>query len=117
MKPPCRPSKYEGLRGRGHAIRWRKQLAASGFHRDGVITINSSRSLAWQAATLLHEMTHQATETPYVDDFDGGLDELIVNSTATQLTNLWHRNADVFAWIHYHLTGKEAPENTPRRTK
>ena len=46
---PIRPSKYEGLRGRGHAIRWRKQLAASGFHRDGVITINSSRALPWQA--------------------------------------------------------------------
>jgi hypothetical protein len=110
VKPP-RPSKYTDQRGRKQSIRWRKTITASGFCRDGCITINSARSLAWQAATLYHELMHRAAETPYVDDFDGGLDELIVNSLSTTLANLWHRNADVFAWIHYHLTGKEAPEN------
>jgi hypothetical protein len=108
--PPPRPTRYEDARGRFHAIRFRKMGETEGRHRGGPITINASRSLWWQASTLHHELNHRAAEDPYVDDIAGGLDELIVNWLSTNVTRMWSRNAPVFAWIHYHLTGEDAPE-------
>ena len=101
-----RPTKYTDQKGKVCQIRWRKLKKDSGSNTEGLIVINTNKSIEWQAITLWHELTHQAASCLYIDDPVAGLDEVIVGCVSTNQTTIWSRNPLVIEWIHAGLTGR-----------
>ncbi len=104
-----RPEMYYTQTGSPRTIKWKHRLKedgnkVSGLNDDGNITINLDKHLADQAATLLHELLHEARKAPvHIRGDELELDEVCTLTIEQNLVSMWRRNRELFDWIHANM--------------
>ena len=103
------PEAYFTQSGSPRTIKWRARLKSDGYKVSGInlegnITINTDKAPSCQAATLLHELLHEARKAPiHIRGDELGLDEVCTLTMEMNLVALWRLNRAVFDWIHANM--------------
>lgn len=102
--------------GKTGVIRWRKKPMAYGREVDGhsivaerKLVCRANTTHARQAGILLHEIIHHALSPLVLDKplREADIEEVMVNTVATNMAEMWKRNPSLFTWIHLGLTAEE----------
>lgn len=104
-----RPDHYFTQSGTRKTITWKHRLKSdgekvAGLNEDGNITINLDKQVSAQAATLFHELIHEARKAPvHIRGDELELDEVCTLTIETNLVIMWRSNRKLFDWIHANM--------------
>ena len=102
--------------GKVGSIRWHRKPMAYGKEVDGYSTITDRRIVvrsnaphSKQAYIIFHELLHQSLSPIVLDSpvRQGDVEEILVQTVATNMALIWKRNPSLFTWIHLGLTSED----------